>query len=201
MIDSCSQYCYNYHCLLPCLLVAGQDLRNQGFHTMEGLGWWTQVLPSIFHCLGKAYMYAHAHAHARIHLSYPMYSLPLIGHATPQKGESKTRVQLLGRLHLFSWVIADWSSCLTPLCKDGSYDGKFTGRGASSPQGKSLMDSLSGAIRQRPGLWLLGVPVNSGSHPTRLPRSKCDASSVFAATELKVTDGVQCLSIVQAVRL
>ena len=66
----------------------------------------------------------------------PMYSLPLIGHATPQKGGSKTRVQLLGRLRLFSWAIADWSSCLTPLCKDGSYDGNFTGRGASSPQGK-----------------------------------------------------------------
>ena len=46
-----------------------------------------------------------------------------------------------------------------------------------------------------------GVPGNSGSHPTRLPRSKCDASSVFAATELKVADGVRCLSIVRAFSL
>ena len=78
----------------------------------------------------------HTHTHTpHTHHTYPipMYSLPLISHATPQKGGSKTRVQLLGRLRLFSWAIADWSSCLTPLCKD---DGKFTGRGASSPQGK-----------------------------------------------------------------
>ena len=30
---------------------------------------------------------------------------------------------------------------------------------------------------------------------------KCDASSMFAATELKDTDGVGCLSLVQAVSL
>ena len=148
-------------------------------------------------------MHAHTYAHACTHpiLSYPMYSLPLIGHATHQKGGSKTRVQLLGRLRLFSWAIADWSSCLTPLCKDGSYDGKFTWRGASSLQGKSSRDALSGAIGRRPGLWLLGVPGNSGSCSTRLPRSKCDASSVFASTELKVADGVRCLSIVRAFSL
>ena len=129
-------------------------------------------------CLPRRYAHTHAHTHTHTHthLSYPMYSLPLIGHVTPQKGGSKTRVQLLGRLRLFSWAIADWSSCLTPLCKDGSYDGKFTGRGASSLQGKSSRDALSGAIGRRPGLWLLGVLGNSGSCPTRLPRSKCDAS-------------------------
>ena len=118
-----------------------------------------------------AHMHTHTYTHARTHAHthtypMPMYSLPLIGHTTPQKGGSKTRVQLLGHLRLFSWAIADWSSCLTPLCKDGSYDGKFTGRGTSSPQEKSLRDALSGAIGRCPGLWLLGVPGNSGSHPT-----------------------------------
>ena len=41
----------------------------------------------------------------------------------------------------------------------------------------------------------------TGSCPTRLPQSKCDASSMFAATELKVADGVRCLSIVRAFSL
>ena len=117
-------------------------------------------------------MQLRVHMHTSTHSSphtYPIlsYVFAAVNRShDPPKGGSKTRVHLLGRLRLFSWAIADWSSCLTPLCKDGSYDGKFTGRGASSPQGKSSRDALSGAIGRCPGLWLLGVLGNSGSCPT-----------------------------------
>ena len=57
--------------------------------------------------------------------------------------------------------------------------------------------------RHRTTPWTLAprCPRKLWQPSTRLPRSKCDASSVFAATELKVADGVRCLSIVRAFSL